>query len=108
MDRRVVLKAISGLTLFLLALTGCGENYNDQFDLLNPFAGKYKIGDCITPTDPTYTWYGEYAEVKAFSEIEGYRGKSYVLEFRYYNSTNSLFDQSVEEFTEKVSRKNCD
>ena len=39
---------------------------------------KYQPGDFITPTKPTYSWYGEYAKVEAYSSVDGFSGKNYI------------------------------
>ena len=95
MQRQLEVRTMAAVFSVLLLMSCDGGN------------GKYQIGDCITPTDPTYTWYGHYATVKAYSAIDGYRDKNYVLEFHRYNSTNSLFSTSIEAVTKKVSKAKC-
>ena len=71
---------------------------------------KYEYGDCITPTDSTYSWYGEYAKVEAFViKSKGHKGSSYVLWFPEYKSSDVLFMKSfIEADTKKVDYlKNC-
>jgi len=64
---------------------------------------KYEYGDCITPTDSTYSWYGEYAKVESFViESKGNEGRSYVLWFPEYKSNRSLFRKEIESGTKKV------
>jgi len=68
---------------------------------------KYKAGDCITPTDKMYSWYGQYARVEAYSTIDGYSGKKYILTFPKYISNSSIFDQGIEGVTIKADNENC-
>jgi hypothetical protein len=72
-------------------------------------APKYKNGDCITPTDNSYSWYGKYARVEAFSKIEGYSGagEQYILLFpnNYINSV--IFTQEIELYTKSVNKTKC-
>ena len=68
---------------------------------------KYKLGDCITPTDKNYSWYGKFAKVDAFTKLEGYSGKNYILTFPKYASNTSIFTQEIESHTKKVDINNC-
>ncbi|VTR34258.1 Uncharacterised protein [Serratia fonticola] len=56
----------------------------------------YQAGDCITPTDPGYSWYGHVAKVVSFSEIEGYFDKNYILFFPTYKSGDVIFTTEIE------------
>jgi len=70
--------------------------------------GKYKRGDCITPTDPLYSWHGEYALVDAYSRIEGFgKEKRYILTFPRSGSGTSIYDKDIELKTLKVSIELC-
>lgn len=94
------MKRILALTL-ILGFMGCSE-------MVDP--PKYEYGDCITPTDPTYTWYGEYAKVEAFvvEGIKGYQSNAYVLNFPNYLTTRNLFIKEIESDTKKVDYlENC-
>ena len=68
---------------------------------------KYKPGNCITPTDKNYSWYGKYARVDAFTEVDGYSGKNYILTFPMYTSNSSIFNQDIESYTKLVDVNNC-
>ena len=85
---------ISIVAISLTGITGCSN-------LIDP--PKYEYGDCITPTDLTYSWYGEYAKVEALViKSKGNAGRSYVLWFPEYKSDNSLFMKEIELDTKKV------
>ena len=68
---------------------------------------EYKRGDCITQTDTTYSWFGQYAEVQAFTVAEGFREPIYVLSFPNWVSNNAMFSKEIERFTTKVAEDNC-
>ena len=68
---------------------------------------KYLQGDCITPTAETYSWYGKYARVEAFSKIEGYSGENYILAFPKSVSNSVIFGQEIESQTKRVDRNLC-
>lgn len=69
---------------------------------------KYARGDCITPVDKDYSWYGKYARVEAFSRIDGISEKpAYILAFSKSPSTSVIFEQSIELHTEKVRNDLC-
>ena len=68
---------------------------------------EYKRGDCITPTDTTYSWFGQYAEVQAFTVAEGFREPIYVLSFPNWVSNSAMFGKDIERFTTKVAEDNC-
>ena len=71
-------------------------------------SSKYQRGDCITPTTKTYSWFGEIAEVVAFSKIDGFTDKkSYILVFPAYLSNAAIFDQVIEDHTMKISNHLC-
>lgn len=89
------------LSLFGL-LTIIASSYADDVE------PKYKRGDCITPIDVTYTWYGQYARVEAFSSLEGFSlSKKYILAFPNSISNDAIFYQQIELFTKKVNPKLC-
>ena len=67
---------------------------------------KYERGDCITPVDPSYSWFGKYAIVEAYSAVEGFTGKSYILAFPR-GSRSALFSEEVEQYTKKVELSFC-
>lgn len=68
---------------------------------------KYAIGDCITPINKNYSWFGEIARIEAFSSIEGFPDKSYILWFPTFHSNSVIFSKSIEKHTKKVSRELC-
>ncbi|EID0695623.1 TPA: hypothetical protein ACMDT1_003447 [Vibrio parahaemolyticus] len=68
---------------------------------------KYQRGDCITPTKPTYSWYGEYAKVEAYSSVDGFSGKNYILLFPNYLASAAVFSSNIEKDTKKVSSEKC-
>lgn len=68
---------------------------------------KYSRGDCITPTNKTYSWTGKFARVDAFSGIDGYSGKVYILTFPNAVSNDSIFGRTIEKDTKLVDKKNC-
>lgn len=70
-------------------------------------ASRYTHGDCITPTTESYTWFGKYARVEAFTEIEGYPGKNYILAFPKSISNDVIFGKEIEQHTKKVDKKLC-
>lgn len=70
---------------------------------------RYSIGDCITPTEMNFSWYGEYAVVQAYSRIEGVtEDRAYVLAFPKSPSTSVIFERAIEESTEKVGIELCE
>lgn len=80
--------------LLLFGIISCSE-------VLDP--PKYKYGDCITPTNESYSWFGEYAKVEAFVlESKGTKNRSYVLSFPTYIPSNNLFNKEIERDTKKV------
>ena len=88
-------------TFILLCFIGCSE-------VIDP--PKYQYGDCITATDNSASWYGEYAKVEAFViKSRGFHGSSYALWFPEYKSNNVLFQKSyIESNTKKVDYlQNC-
>ena len=94
------MKNTLALVLMVFGLVGCAE-------VLDP--PKYQFGDCITPTDKAYSWYGEYAKVEAYvQKAEGISGSSYVLWFPTYKSNNNMFVKDIELSTKKVDYlENC-
>ncbi len=68
---------------------------------------KYSRGDCITPTNKYYSWTGKFARVEAFSEIDGFSGKVYILTFPNATSNDSIYGKTIEKDTKLVDKKNC-
>ena len=71
-------------------------------------AQKYDRGDCITPTNTTYSWHGKYAKVEAFSRVEGDTdNKAYILSFPISGSSDTIFNKEIEQHTKRVNAKKC-
>ena len=71
-------------------------------------AQKYERDDCITPINTTYSWYGKYAKVEAFSRIEGVTdSKAYILSFPFSGSSDSIFNKEIEQHTKRINIKKC-
>lgn len=69
---------------------------------------KYRAGDCITPTEKLYSWYGHYARVEAYSAIDGHIIKNYILAFPNYKSNDSIFSRAIETKTMAVDPAYCE
>jgi len=69
---------------------------------------KYIRGDCITPIDHKYSWFGQYAKVESYSSIDSFSDKNYILLFRNYRSNSVVFSQSIEVKTKKVDKELCE
>jgi len=94
-------KTITGLAL--LMLLGC-----EIAVAANQDGVPYKRGDCILAIEPSYSWVNHYARVEAYSSIDGFQGKNYVLLFLTYQTKAVIFDRSIEANTVKVPSKYCD
>jgi len=70
-------------------------------------APKYKATDCITPITNNYSWFGKYARVEAFSKIEGFPKKNYILSFPTSISNSVIFGQEIENNTKRVNQNFC-
>lgn len=71
-------------------------------------AMKYQKGDCITPTDSSYSWFGKIARVEAVSKIDGFGlEKHYILVILDYKSNSVVFDQDIENVTRKITSRTC-
>ena len=68
---------------------------------------KYIRGDCITPIDPKYSWFGEYAKVEFYSSIDEFPDKKYILLFPNFRSNSVVFSKSIEVKTKKVDKHLC-
>lgn len=66
---------------------------------------KYDVGDCITPTDTTYIWYGKYAKITGIYEVWG--KVRYTLTFYKYDSSSNLFDIEIDKYTVSVNVIHC-
>jgi hypothetical protein len=69
---------------------------------------KYERGDCITPTNTTYSWYRRYAKIEAFSRVEDVSdSKAYILSFPFSGTSNTIFNKEIEQHTKRVNPKIC-
>ena len=68
---------------------------------------KYIRGDCITPIDPKYSWFGKNAKVESYSSIDSFSDKNYILWFPNFRSNSVVFSQSIEVKTKKVDKQLC-
>ena len=69
---------------------------------------KFGAGDCITPIDKTFTWYGKFARVDAVSKIEGFsEERLYILAFPNAVSNSVLFSLEIEESVARVPVDLC-
>ena len=92
---------ITGLTLTMLLGSGLTVAANQD-------GVPYKRGDCILAIEPSYSWFNQYARVEAYSSIDGFQGKNYVLLFLTYQTKAVIFDRSIEANTVKVPSRYCD
>jgi len=77
--------------------------------LANTLVQKYHWGDCITPTSKSYSWYGKYAIVEAFTPIKGFTNNNlYVLAFPFSGSNSAIFNKKIENETRKVEASLCE
>ena len=96
-----ITKVITGLTLTMLLGSGLTVAANQD-------SVPYKRGDCILGIEPSYSWVNHFARVEAYSSIDGFQGKNYVLLFLTYQTKAVIFDRSIEANTVKVPSKYCD
>jgi hypothetical protein len=69
---------------------------------------KFQRGDCITPVAESYSWYGKYAVVEAYSSIDGLtKEKSYILAFPFSGSNSAIFSKEIELASKKVNPSLC-
>jgi hypothetical protein len=69
---------------------------------------KLAAGDCITPTNRSYSWYGVFARVEAVSRIEGYGSeRRYILSFREFVSNSAILSSEIESNVKRVERTLC-
>ena len=94
-------KIIAGLTLTMLLGSELAVSANQD-------SMPYKRGDCILAIEPSYSWVNHFARVEAYSSIDGFQGKNYVLLFLTYQTKAVIFDRSIEANTVKVPSRYCD
>ena len=92
---------IAGLTLTMLL-------GSELVVAANQDSMPYKRGDCILAIEPSYSWVNHFARVEAYSSIDGFQGKIYVLLFLTYQTKAVIFDRSIEANTVKVASRYCD
>lgn len=88
------------LLLLLLTIFTCNIEASSSF--------KYKRGDCITPINKAYSWYGKYATVEAVSKLDGFAGVNYILLFNNYLSNSAIFSLAIETDTRRVDSAFCE
>lgn len=88
------------LLLLSLAIFTCNIEARPSF--------KYKQGDCITPINKAYSWYGKYATVEAVSSLDGFAGVNYILLFKNYLSNSVIFSLAIETETRRVDSAFCE
>jgi|GEM_PF-1066797 len=98
-----VRKGLVGFTLSLLMSSGMAVAADSNVE-----AKPYQRGDCITATDQSYSWVGKFARIEAYSSIDGFGGKNYVLLFYGYQTKAVIFDKSIEAHTVKVDSRYCE
>lgn len=92
------MKKVLITALLALASTTC---------LASDETGKYEQGDCIMAKDTSYTWFGEFAKVEAYSRIKGFAGPQYILYFPTYKANAVVFSPEIEGHTIKVAKNLC-
>ncbi|PAJ71708.1 hypothetical protein CJF42_25270 [Pseudoalteromonas sp. NBT06-2] len=85
---------------FLILVISFGATANEK--------PNYTRGDCITPIDQKFSWFGKTAKVEAYSSIDGFSGKNYILLFNNYQSNSVIFSKSIEVSTKKVDKSLCE
>ena len=70
---------------------------------------KYEVGDCITPTDQSLSFYGHYARVEGVISFDGTGEDSvYTLYFPVYVPRTPLYAQTIDGKTQQVSGDFCE
>ena len=67
---------------------------------------KYKIGDCITPIDPLWSWFGKAGKIEDILLSKKFNGKVYYLNIpESYIRPYGFFDVGrIDDLTVKVTR----
>lgn len=81
--------------------------FSSSYCLASAGEGKYRQGDCIMGNDARYSWNGQIAAVEAYSEISGFFGPKYILNFPEYKSSAVVFDKNIEDHTIKIGDNFC-
>ena len=63
---------------------------------------KYAIGDCITPTNPDWSWFGKYAFVEDIIYSKSFDQFAYILWIEGRPGTHSIW--STENETSKLTK----
>ena len=58
-------------------------------------SAKYTVGDCVTPTNPNWTWHKKIAYVGAVDWGNNYKLSFYNDNSRKWSAVNSIFDYSL-------------
>lgn len=71
-------------------------------------SAKYEPGDCITPTDQSLSFHGQYARVEGVLDFDGTEQPgTYQLFFPDYVPRTPLFAQSIDARTKRVDDEFC-
>jgi hypothetical protein len=72
---------------------------------------KYKVGDCITPFDISFSWFGAYARVTAVLEgKDAIEGKTMLYQMNFINydtKANEFVAKIIDSSTTKVDTQFC-
>ena len=69
---------------------------------------KYELGDCITATDQSLSFYGHYARVEGVVSFSGQDQTGvYVLSFPVYDARTPLHSKTIEDRTQRVEDDFC-
>lgn len=97
----------SAAAVTLVALSIPAQAFFDA--LWRVSSAKYRPGDCITATDQSLSFYGHYARVEGVIDFNGMQETGvYSLHFPLFVSRTTLFSQSLDERTERVSADFCE
>ena len=81
----------------------------DWLWLWRPGDSKYEVGDCITPTDQSMSFYGHYARVEGVINFDGVGEPGvYSLYFPVYVARTPLHAQTLDERTQQVDNDFCE
>lgn len=68
---------------------------------------KYELGDCITATDQSLSFYGHYARVEGVVSFRQDQTGVYVLSFPVYDARTPLHSKNIEDRTQQVEDDFC-
>ena len=71
----------------------------------NHVSSKYKIGDCITPIDPMWSWFGKVGKIEDIVSSKKFSGEVYYLNIPESNIAKTGFFHmpSIDDRTVKVT-----